>query len=43
MALPRNPAGESYGPDSGAPNLYPRGYEHLRPTVGPFLFYESFS
>ncbi|CZR51203.1 related to uncharacterized homolog of gamma-carboxymuconolactone decarboxylase subunit [Phialocephala subalpina] len=32
MSLPTNPAGGSYGPDSGAPNLYPPGHEHLRPT-----------
>ncbi len=35
MALPRNPAGDSYGPNSGNPQLYPAPYEHLRPTVSP--------
>ncbi|KAL5321173.1 hypothetical protein ACEPPN_011985 [Leptodophora sp. 'Broadleaf-Isolate-01'] len=32
MALPRNPAGEAYGPQSGAPQLYPPGTEQFRPT-----------
>lgn len=33
-----NPSGGKYGPDSGPPNLYPKEYEHLRPTVSqPFV------
>ncbi|CZS94377.1 related to uncharacterized homolog of gamma-carboxymuconolactone decarboxylase subunit [Rhynchosporium agropyri] len=32
MALPRNPAGESYGPNVGSPQLYPPGTEEFRPT-----------
>lgn len=31
MSLLPNPAGGTYGPTSGSPNLYPPGTEHLRP------------
>jgi hypothetical protein len=34
MALPHNPMGESYGPTTGNPGLYPSGTEQFRPTVG---------
>jgi hypothetical protein len=33
MSLPRNPTGESYGPTTGNPVLYPPGTEHFCPTV----------
>jgi hypothetical protein len=42
MALPRNPAGGSYGPTTGNPVLYPPGTEQSRPTVRSLTPFDPF-